>query len=276
MIKSIEIGNIEEYKLPIDNKTLERIKYRKIDRLERTDEAIIVSFDIYDINDLGVDPGEVIIYFSQDELLFFCENKNVHEIINMNVRIFESTEKTFIYFLEELFLKDLDFLEEMENQIETLEYGMLTIEKIKCLDEILSYRKKLSSLKKYYGHLVLVTEEIVLNENRLITNDGIKHFQLINNKLDRLELNVLNLKEYLSQVRETYQAQIDIEQNRLMKFFTIITSIFLPLTLIVGWYGMNFDMPEYSWKYGYSIVAVLSFVVILVSLIYFKKKEWFK
>ena len=68
---------------------------------------------------------------------------------------------------------------------------------------------------------------------------------------------VLNLRDYVTQVREAYQAQIDINLNKVMKIFTVITSIFLPLTLIVGWYGMNLKMPEYSWVYGYPFVIGL-------------------
>ena len=86
---------------------------------------------------------------------------------------------------------------------------------------------------------------------------------------------VRNMVESVTQAREAYQAQIDIEQNNIMKIFTIVTSIFLPLTLIVGWYGMNFSMPEFTWKYGYLMVIVLSVSVCVGLALYFKKKKWF-
>jgi magnesium transporter len=60
-----------------------------------------------------------------------------------------------------------------------------------------------------------------------------------------------------------------------MKTFTVMTSIFLPLTLIVGWYGMNLKIPEYDWDYGYPFVIAISIVVAVITLIYFKKKKWF-
>ena len=61
-----------------------------------------------------------------------------------------------------------------------------------------------------------------------------------------------------------------------MKLLTIVTTIFLPLSLIVGWYGMNFQgMPELSWAYGYPAVIAVSVLIAVCLVIYFKKKRWF-
>jgi magnesium transporter len=60
-----------------------------------------------------------------------------------------------------------------------------------------------------------------------------------------------------------------------MKVFTVITAVFLPLTLIVGWYGMNFTMPEYGWSHGYLYVIALSIVVCGICWLLFKRKKWF-
>ena len=60
-----------------------------------------------------------------------------------------------------------------------------------------------------------------------------------------------------------------------MKVLTIVTTIFLPLSLLAGWYGMNFAyMPELSWKYGYLFVIALSLGIIAFCLILFKKKKY--
>ena len=61
-----------------------------------------------------------------------------------------------------------------------------------------------------------------------------------------------------------------------MKVLTVVTTIFMPLTLIVGWYGMNFSgMPELEWKHGYLGVIILSLVVVIGEIIFFKWKKWF-
>ena len=82
------------------------------------------------------------------------------------------------------------------------------------------------------------------------------------------------LREYLLQLRELYQSQVDLQQNRVMSILTVVTTIFLPLTLIAGWYGMNFPgMPEFEWKYSYPAVIVISILIIVLEILYFKKKK---
>ena len=61
-----------------------------------------------------------------------------------------------------------------------------------------------------------------------------------------------------------------------MKIFTLVTSIFLPLTLIAGWYGMNLKMPEFEWAYGYPFVIGGCLLTIAIWAIGFKKKGWVK
>lgn len=61
-----------------------------------------------------------------------------------------------------------------------------------------------------------------------------------------------------------------------MRAFTVITALFLPLSLIAGWYGMNFThMPELDWRYGYPAVIVLSALVCVILLVWFRRRKWF-
>ncbi len=99
---------------------------------------------------------------------------------------------------------------------------------------------------------------------------------MFTNKAERLANNTQMLWDNLVHVREAYEASINYSMNKTMQLFTVLTAIFLPLTLIVGWYGMNFTtMPELTWRYGYLGVIVLSLIVVVVSLLWFKKKKLF-
>ena len=79
----------------------------------------------------------------------------------------------------------------------------------------------------------------------------------------------------MTQLRDLIQSQLDERQNRIMTVLTVITSIFLPLTLIAGWYGMNFRyMPELEWRWSYPAVLVVSVLIVVFCLIWFRKKKW--
>ena len=121
----------------------------------------------------------------------------------------------------------------------------------------------------------MISETIEENENEMFSEQYVKKFHMISRKIDRLLQDVLHLYECIVQVREVYQAQIDIEQNNVMRIFTVITTIFFPLTLIAGWYGMNLKMPEFSWDFGYLFVIILSVAFVIGSIIVFKIKKWF-
>lgn len=83
-------------------------------------------------------------------------------------------------------------------------------------------------------------------------------------------------KEYSLQLREMHQTQVDMRQNQIMKILTIVTTVFLPLSLIAGWYGMNFqNMPELTAEHGYLVICIVSVVCVLVELWIFKRKKWF-
>ena len=91
-------------------------------------------------------------------------------------------------------------------------------------------------------------------------------------RADRLKDRTSHLLEYAQQVRDSYQAVIDAKQNENMQFLTMISTIFFPLTLITGWYGMNFqDMPELDG--GYPVIILVSILVVIVCIFIFKKKK---
>ena len=90
-------------------------------------------------------------------------------------------------------------------------------------------------LKAYYEQLLEIYETIELNENGLIGQKELRQFKIQTSRVNRLYNGVLNLRDYVTQVREAFQTQTDINLNSVMKVFTVITSIFFLLMLIFGW-----------------------------------------
>ena len=93
--------------------------------------------------------------------------------------------------------------------------------------------------------------------------------------MSRLQETVTALRDYTVQLRDLIQTRIDVKQNKIITLLTVITTIFTPLTLLTGWYGMNFRyMPELEYRASYPIVILVSLAIAVGCLIYFKKRKW--
>ena len=184
-------------------------------------------------------------------------------------------EKFIFAFVESLIDGDNKHLEDIEFEINRLEDMVMSDYDFRNFNQLLlEYKKKLLVLRNYYEQLIDIGEELYENENMIFVEDNLRYFKLFTDKSERLCSNVKLLRESVVQLRETYQANLDIRLNVTMKVFTVVTSIFLPLSLIAGWYGMNFKyMPELGWKLGYPLVFILSAAVVVICLYYFKKKK---
>jgi magnesium transporter len=166
-------------------------------------------------------------------------------------------------------------LKDIESRITKLEEQVMEEARKDFTREIIDLKKQLLFLERYYEPLLDVAEGLEENDNGLIEERALKYFGILKKRIERLNNNVLHLRDYVTQVREAYQAQVDISLNHIMKLFTVITAVFLPLTLIAGWYGMNFKyMPELNWVFGYPFVFALSAAVVVVSLMYFKRHHY--
>ena len=214
-----------------------------------------------------LDGKKVTIFASPENLIIASDSQSVIEFTKQ-IDTPEDGILQFHEFLLEMTASDVYKLESLENMIISLEDNLL-MEKSPSRDgilDIIKVRKDLLRVKRYYEQMEFLTDELSAVD---------PSFSFIDKKFDRLLEFVLHLQEYIEQVREAYQSQIDIEQNNIMKAFTVITSIFLPLSLIAGWYGMNLQMPEYKWVWGYPFVIGISLGVVCALLIVFKKKKWF-
>ena len=178
-------------------------------------------------------------------------------------------------FLEYLIGPDLLVLEELEEQLTHMEDAVLNGDFDGFNHRMMAMRKELLYLHSYYEQLIDLGEAFQENENGFFTETELRYFKLFTKRTERLCNNVQLLRDYSIQVREVYQAQVDIKQNQIMKVLTVVTTVFLPLSLIAGWYGMNFaNMPELHWSFGYPLVILFSALVVGVCIWIFRKKKF--
>lgn len=251
----------------------------RIAKFENFEDFDFVCLNVIDFNKLQNGQRRVMIYMEKNLMLFVCDDQNrtekiIGECIEMaGQRI--SASKLLHDFFCRMTNGDRELFDDMEKEILGLEKALITSKKQNCVKEIISLRKRLMVLKRYYEQFSDLLDGMIENENKILEPKTLKYYKLLEKRMNRMYENVLNLQDYVTQVRESYQAEVDISLNMTMKIFTVITTIFLPLTLIAGWYGMNLNMPEYQWEHGYLFVCCLSVVVVVAVIFYFRKKNWF-
>lgn len=276
MSKILMMKDIDKLKDYVSSDIFSRLLTNRPVCLALQEGSFLISFHFRDIRNQSRKDDRVCIYCGKDELAFVSDNKRCIELISDTDKKADNYSQ-LITFFSSLTANDVYEMEKIEDRITDLEDSLLTDVKIRSdkSDIIINLRRELLKMKRYYEQLSLISGELAENANSAFSVDMQKRFTSLDKRIDYLLNSVLHLREYITQVREAYQAQIDIEQNQIMKVFTVITSVFLPLTLIVGWYGMNLQMPEFGWKYGYPFVMLLSVVVCVSAIILFKKKKWY-
>jgi magnesium transporter len=166
-------------------------------------------------------------------------------------------------------------LEEFGEQIETLEASIIEGATSHIISQIHAVKSKLLTIRRAIWPLrealhVLVRDPIPLIQEgtRVYLRDCADHtFQII----DLVE----TYRELTSDLMELYHSSLSNRTNEVMRVLTVIATIFIPLTFIVGVYGMNFDhMPELRWRYGYAMVWAVMLVLTGGMLFYFWRKGW--
>ena len=182
----------------------------------------------------------------------------------------------FLYdLLEYTICQDLTMLEKSEQRLNRIEEAILRDEVKSYPKEMNDIRGDLLDLRVHYEQLIDLGQELEENENGFFKEENLRYFHMFTDRVIRLQENVSGQREYVMQLRDLMQSQLDVRQNRVMTLLTLITSIFLPLTLIAGWYGMNFRyMPELEWKYSYPVLIVISCLIVILCVWWFKKKKW--
>ena len=186
-------------------------------------------------------------------------------------------EKIIYAFVDGLIAHDFKYIEDMGNEITQLEEDILKENTDDDFNlDLLHLKKELLTMHNYYEQLLDITDAIEENENDLFDDEDLRYIANLSLKITRLREDADSLSSSVTHLQDAYSSSLDLKLNNTMKLFTVITSIFFPLTVIVGWYGMNFrSMPEFAWKYGYLYVIALSVIVVAVLTLIGKKKKWF-
>ena len=242
-------------------------------------DSLTGTFSIPDRKNLSGDDLNFAFALDEKGIVFIDDSGAVQRIID---RIRKSKKwrlpslERFIYdFLDQIVKDDLQILEGFESRLNEMEKELDGAEAEASFSLVNEIRSDIRTFLIHYDQLMDLAQELEENENNFFNQENLRYFHLFMNRVQRLHDTAASLRDYTIQIRDMYKAHLDIKQNRIMTVLTVVTTIFMPLTLIAGWYGMNFiHMPELAWRWSYPVVIFVCIFIVIASLWFFKKKKW--
>ncbi len=242
-------------------------------------DSLTGTFAVPDRKNPSADDLKFAFVLDEKGIVFIDDNGTALDIIRGVQRTkkwkMPSLERFLYDFLDQIVKDDLRLMEKYEDELDHMEQAIIDGDETLPSGRLNDIRSDIRYLRIHYEQLMDLAAEFEENENGFFKLENLRYFRLFINRAERLHEASMSLRDYTMQLRDLYKAHLDIKQNRIMTVLTVVTTIFMPLTLIVGWYGMNFRyMPELNWEWSYPVVIAASIVIVIGSLLFFKKKKW--
>jgi magnesium transporter len=220
----------------------------------------------------------------QNFLVSFQERASDHfpsvreRIINKRGKIRNSGPDILLFRMLEAIIDNYsEVIEEIAKTTEFLDKSVLRNPKSELLRNVEWEKRKLVDLRK----IVFPMRELLMQfdriENKLIIHENVHYFAELKDVCSSLIDEMEAQKQMLEGIANLYYAIQGQRMNEIMKVLTVISAIFIPLTFIVGVYGMNFEnMPELQWENGYFIALGLMAFIATILVFVFWKRGWLK
>jgi len=166
-------------------------------------------------------------------------------------------------------------LEHFGEEIEGLEDELIVHPEPEILKTVQKYKRDMIILRKSVWPLRELINGMQKTESEIIKDTTQIYLRDIYDHTIRVIESIEDLRDILASMMDIYLSSVSNKMNEIMKVLTVIATIFIPLTFIVGVYGMNFDnMPELHWRWGYPAVMLSMVLIGITMFIYFRKKQW--
>lgn len=224
----------------------------------------------------------VSIVFGENYVITFneCENRIVKYIIEQiqsnQGKIRDMKADYFVYTFLDLIVDNYYYtLEKLEEKIENTEDKLISNPSSEKLRQIYKLKRQMLFIHKAIWPLREVIGSLERDKIQLISEHTLIYLRDLYDHIIQVMDITETLRDMLSSMLDIYLSTSSNRMNEVMKVLTIISTVFIPLSFIVGLYGMNLSyMPEYNWPYMYPVLWVIMISVVIFMLTYFKKKKW--
>ncbi len=242
---------------------------------------IVIKMHRYDEHSQGILIEQVSVILGERFVLTFQEAEGdvfepIRERIQHNKGRIRKTGADYLAYslLDAIVDSYFAVLERIEEEIEDVEELLIENPDKTVLEDIFALRRVMLFFWKSAWPLRNITSDLQQQTPLVQEAVGIYLRDLHDHIMQVLET-IETFREMLTVNLDIYLSSTSNKMNEVMKFLTIIGTIFIPLTFIAGIYGMNFQfMPELTWRWGYFAVLAIMAATGGALLLYFKKKKW--
>lgn len=253
-------------------------------RVLEYDNCILISIKMMQQNE---DTGQIVVenlslILTESVLISFQEKRgDVFEPVRDRIRKQKKrirnggTDYLAFALLDIVIDNYLYVLSVLGEKIETLEDNLLINPNEVVINEINKYKRELNFLRKSIKPAKEMIFVLAKMESEYISESSYVHFKELEDNISQANEVSDSYREILSDQLNIYHTTISSKLNDVMKFLTVFSVIFIPLTFIAGIYGTNFDfLPELHFKYSYFIMLGVMIIIAVGMLYYFKRNKW--
>jgi magnesium transporter len=276
-----EIDEVEKrFNIDIPSR-LQQEEIESSSRYVETDEYLIANSSFLHLNEERNFVSIPISFLVKNDLLVTYREGHVRSFaecvkkIKSNHKAFSNGKLILLVLFETRIDFDADLIEGMSRQISIIS-KQLTDENgthAQLLKEITNYQEITMQLRENAVDKQRVISSMLKSSE--FNEDEKERLRIILRDVNSLIDHTNFLFERLEYLQNTFLGLVNIDQNKIIKIFTVVSVVFMPPTLIASIYGMNFHkLPELTWHFGYPFSIFLMLASSITTLIIFKKKKW--
>ncbi len=267
-------AQLEDYLKIYIQEEEEMIEIETSSRYIETGDTLVVNANFlltnYDKNPVSfIIKNDILISVRSEELSSF--NETVKKIF-ANPKNYPTGYHVFLALLETRIEFDADMIENITQEITNLSNGIQEVDEDALL-QIKNLQEKTMMLRENIIDKYRAVSNML--KSTLIPKDLRPKLTILIKDINSLMEHIRFSFDRLDYLQDTFLGLVNIEQNKIIKIFTIISVIFMPPTLIASIHGMNFEfMPEMKWKFGYPMSILMMIFSSLLILYFFKRKKY--
>lgn len=242
--------------------------------------SIVTKMIYYSGNDLVIEHTNILI--GRNYVLTLGERKgDVFQSIRRRIQSYDRVRTLGSDYLAYLLLDAIvdgyfEVLDNIGEQIDVLEDSIMDETDKQHLLQIRAIKKTLLQFNRYIWPLRNVAALLDKESSTIIRPATEPYMRDVYNHIVQVIDSTTTYLDLLSGLADLHFANISYRMNEIMKVLTIISTIFIPLTFIVGVYGMNFkNMPELNQPWGYPVTWIVMAAISVVMILFFRRKKWF-